>query len=135
MTPPTGTETTDRNAPDILIIDDDIAMRELLSLHLEFAGYRVRTAEDGLEGGKALLNGPRPDLVLMDMRMPHMGGDQLLELLRAEEQFKDLKIIALSSIRNDGFVMKVTDLGVAEFLHKPVDKDLLLATVKKVLAK
>jgi CheY-like chemotaxis protein len=122
-----------RPRADILIIDDDFGMRELLSLHLANAGYRVRVAEDGVEGGKMLLAGI-PDLVLLDMRMPHMGGDTLLELLRADEALKHLKIIVLTSIRNDAFLMKINALGVSGLLAKPVDKDALLATVARVLA-
>ncbi len=122
-----------RTRADILIIDDDFGMRELLALHLSHAGYRVRTAEDAIEGGKALLAGV-PDLVLLDMRMPHMGGDTLLELLRADEALKHLKIIVLTSIRNDAFLQKINDLGVSGLLAKPVDKDLLLKSIEKVLA-
>jgi CheY-like chemotaxis protein len=118
---------------DILIIDDDFGMRELLSLHLANAGYRVRVAEDAVEGGKLLLNA-LPDLVLLDMRMPHMGGDTLLELLRADEATKHVKIIVLTSIRNDAFLSKVSNLGVSGLLAKPVDKDQLLANVARVLA-
>lgn len=120
-------------AADILIIDDDFGMRELLGIHLRGVGYRVRTAEDAVEGGKMLF-AATPDLLLLDMRMPHMGGDQLLALLRADDKFKGLKVLVLSSIQNDAFVSKVTDMGVCGFLAKPVDKELLLSTVKKVLA-
>lgn len=130
---------TDASKPavpaDILIIEDDVSMRELLSLHLEIAGYRVRVAEDAVEGGKMLLAGTPPDLLLLDMRMPHMGGDQFLELLRGDEKLKGLKVIALTSIRNEVFIMKVTGMGVSDFLQKPVDKELLLESVRKVLAK
>jgi CheY-like chemotaxis protein len=122
-----------RPRADVLIIDDDFGMRELLALHLTHAGYAVRTAEDAVEGGKMLLSGA-PDLVLLDMRMPHMGGDTLLELLRADDNLKHLKVIVLTSIRNDAFLTKVSNLGVAGLLAKPVNKDLLLDTVEKVLA-
>jgi DNA-binding NarL/FixJ family response regulator len=66
--------------------------------------------------------------------MPHMGGDTLLELLRADDNLKHLKVIVLTSIRNDAFLTKVSNLGVAGLLAKPVNKDLLLETVEKVLA-
>jgi two-component system chemotaxis response regulator CheY len=90
--------------------------------------------EDAVEGGKMLMAAP-PDLLLLDIRMPHMGGDEFLALLRGEAQFKDLKVIALSSIQNSGLMMKVTDIGVCDFLHKPVNKDALLAAVKKALGR
>lgn len=126
MNTPTAT------SADILIIDDDLFMRELLELHLTHEGYRVRTAEDAVVGGRMLL-AKRPDLLLLDIRMPHMGGDQLLSLLRGDEQLKDLKVIALSSIQNTGLAIKITDLGVCDFLNKPVSREALLAAVRKAL--
>ncbi len=133
----TGTMTESANtqaSADILIIDDDLFMRELLQLHLMNEGYKVRVAEDAVEGGKMLMAAP-PDLLLLDIRMPHMGGDEFLSLLRGEAQFKDLKVIALSSIQNSGLMMKVTDIGVCDFLHKPVNKEALIAAVKKALGR
>ena len=117
---------------DILIIDDDLFIRELLELHLTQEGYHVRTAEDAVVGGKMLFE-KRPDLLLLDIRMPHMGGDQLLSLLRGDEQFRDLKVIALSSIQNTGLAIKITDLGVCDFLNKPVSREALVAAVRKAL--
>jgi DNA-binding response OmpR family regulator len=124
---------TRRTPAEILIIDDDFVMRELLELHLTDAGYKVRTAEDAIEGGKMLMAAP-PDLLVLDMHMPHMEGDRFLKLLRADERFRNLKVIVLTAERSLDFMMKVTEMGVSEFLNKPIDKDVLLETVSKVLA-
>ena len=130
------TDTSLPQAPaDILIVEDDATMRELLSLHLDMAGYRVRVAEDAVEAGKMLLTGVPPDLLLLDMRMPFLGGDEFLELLRGNERLRNLKVIALTSIRDDSFIMKITALGVSDVIHKPVHKELLLESVRKVLKK
>jgi DNA-binding response OmpR family regulator len=118
---------------EILIIDDDLVMRELLELHLTDEGYRVRVAEDAVEGGRMLV-AALPDLLLLDMRMPHMKGDEFLELLRGDENFTNLKVIVLTAERGVDFMIKVTDLGVSDYLNKPIDKDELLATVRRVLA-
>jgi two-component system phosphate regulon response regulator PhoB len=125
--------TTRRTPAEILIIDDDVSMRELLELHLADAGYKVRTAEDAVAGGRMLIAAP-PDLLLLDMHMPHMEGDQFLKLLRGDERFRNLKVIVLTAEQNLDFMMKVTDIGVSEFLQKPIYKDELLATVRQVLA-
>ena len=126
--------TTTRRAPaEILVIDDDVVMRELLALHLTDEGYKVRTAEDAVEGGKMLIAAP-PDLLMLDMRMPHMKGDQFLKLLRGDESFRNLKVIVLTAEQSIDFMMKVTGIGVSDFLLKPIDKELLLATVSRVLA-
>ena len=122
-----------RTPAEILIIDDDYVMRELLELHLTDEGYKVRTAEDAVTGGKMLLAAP-PDLLVLDMHMPHMEGDQFLKLLRDDESFKDLKVIVLTAEQSIKFMLKITDICVSDFLVKPIDKAMLLATVKKVLA-
>ena len=125
--------TTRRTPAEILIIDDDFVMRELLELHLSDEGYKVRTAEDAIDGGKMMIAAP-PDLLVLDMHMPHMEGDRFLKLLRADERFRNLKVIVLTAEQSLDFMMKVTELGVSDFLNKPIDKDLLLEAVKKVLA-
>lgn len=125
--------TTRRTPAEILIMDDDFVMRELLELHLSDEGYRVSTAEDAVEGGKMLIAAP-PDLLLLDMHMPHMEGDRFLTLLRADERFRNLKVIVLTAEQSPDFMMRVTDIGVSEFLLKPIYKDVLLETVRKVLA-
>jgi DNA-binding response OmpR family regulator len=122
-----------RTPAEILIIDDDFVMRELLELHLTDEGYKVRTAEDAVTGGNMLLAAP-PDLLVLDMHMPHMEGDQFLKLLRADETFKDLKVIVLTAEQSLDLLMKVSELGVSDFLNKPIDKEALLITVGRVLA-
>jgi DNA-binding response OmpR family regulator len=105
----------------------------LLELHLTDAGYKVRTAEDAIEGGRMLIAAP-PDLLVLDMHMPHMGGEQFLELLRGDESFKNLKVIVLTAEHSLDFMMKIIGIGVSDFLLKPIYKDVLLETVRKVLA-
>jgi len=125
--------TIERTPAEILIIDDDFVMRELLELHLSDEGYKVRTAEDAVAGGKMLIAAP-PDLLVLDMHMPHMEGDELLKLLRADESFKNLKVIVLTAEQSLDLMMRVSELGVSDFLNKPIDKDVLLETVSRVLA-
>jgi DNA-binding response OmpR family regulator len=125
--------TTRRTPAEILIIDDDVVVRELLELHLTDAGYKVRTAEDAIEGGRMLIAAP-PDLLVLDMHMPHMGGEQFLKLLRGDESFKNLKVIVLTAEHSLDFMMKIIGIGVSDFLLKPIYKDVLLETVRKVLA-
>lgn len=117
---------------DILVIDDDIGMRELLSLHLSRAGYQVRTAVDAVSGGQMLM-AARPDLVILDVRMPHMSGDKLLELLRGDSEMKNIKVIMLSVMQSERLDSAVERLGVSAFLHKPINKDVLLENVARAL--
>lgn len=116
----------------ILVIEDDLGMRELLAVHLREAGYRVRTAADGHTGGSMLLES-RPDLLLLDLRMPHIAGDELLSLIRGDATLGDLKVIVLTMLRGSATNEEIERLGVSALLHKPVQKEELLAAVSKAL--
>lgn len=118
---------------DILVIEDDLGMREVLAMHLAQAGYGVRIAGDAIEGGRMLLDKP-PDLLLLDVRMPHMGGDELLALIRGDDALKHVKVIVLTVLRESATNERIERMGVAAFLNKPVDKDKLLAAIAAALA-
>ena len=116
----------------ILIIDDDIGFRDLLRLHLSAAGYQVQVAEDGVTGGRALLE-QAPDLIVSDVNMPFLDGFELLSLMRSDAGTAAIPVILLSG-RSDGDSMaKAVQLGAADFLTKPVTRDQLLESVQACL--
>ena len=118
----------------ILIIEDDVEFRNLLRIHLSLAGYALEVAEDGVEGGRALLERP-PDLVLSDVNMPFLGGFELLSLLRLDEETASIPVILLSGHSDDETMSKAMNLGAADFLTKPVTLEDLIGSVKACLAK
>ncbi len=119
----------------ILIIDDDTGFRDLLRIHLSAAGYQVRVAEDGVTGGRALLEPPPPDLIVSDVNMPFLDGFELLSLMRSDASTASIPVILLSG-RSDGDTMaKAVELGAADFLTKPVTRDQLLESVEACLAR
>ncbi len=118
----------------ILIIEDDVDFRNLLRIHLSLAGYGLEVAEDGVEGGKALLERP-PDLVLSDVNMPFLGGFELLSLMRAEERPASIPVILPSGRSDDDTMSKAMKLGAADFLTKPVTLEELMGSIQTCLAK
>ncbi|MFH1604755.1 MAG: response regulator [Pseudomonadota bacterium] len=118
----------------ILIIDDDIGFRDLLRIHLTQAGFLVAVAEDGVEGGRALLANP-PDLILSDINMPFLDGFELLSLLRSDESTAAIPVILLSGRSDVDTIAKAVDLGAADFLTKPVTLDQLLESVQACLVR
>jgi len=118
----------------ILIIEDDVDFRNLLRIHLSLAGYRLEVAEDGVEGGKALLERP-PDLVLSDVNMPFLSGFELLALMRADQHTAAIPVILLSGRSDDDTVSKAMKLGAADFLTKPVTLEELLGSIRTCLAR
>ena len=122
----------DKKKARILIIDDDVGFRDLLRIHLSAAGYKVQVAEDGVAGGRALLEQP-PDLIVSDVNMPFLDGFELLSLMRSDESTASIPVILLSG-RSDGDTMaKAVELGAADFLTKPVTRDQLLESVQACL--
>ena len=124
----------DDKKPRILVIDDDIGFRDLLRIHLTQFGFQVEVAEDGVEGGRALLANP-PDLIISDVNMQFLDGFELLSLLRSDDTTSTIPVILLSG-RSDGDTMaRAVDLGAADFLTKPVTRDQLLESVEACLAR
>ena len=111
----------------ILLVEDEPSVRQLFTLALTRAGYRVYEARNGQEALKMFDQfGDSIDLLLTDLRMPYMGGVELAQHLRARR--KTLKLIAISGYSNP----TEQDLN-ADFLAKPFSRDDLLAKVREVL--
>jgi len=118
----------------ILIIEDDADFRFILRMHLSAAGYQVQVAEDGVTGGRALLE-QTPDLIISDVGMPFLNGFELLSLIRSDADTAAIPVILLSG-RSDGDTMaKAVELGAADFLLKPVTLEDLLGSVRSCLAR
>jgi DNA-binding response OmpR family regulator len=114
----------------ILVVEDDESMRELLRLHLSSAGYAVEAAEDAITAGYALLESP-PDLIICDVEMPHMNGIELIAALRADKAMPQVPVVFLTS--DEEGEGRARQLGVTEYLHKPVRLEELLAAVGRHL--
>jgi CheY-like chemotaxis protein len=119
-----------RNYPDkrLLLIDDDIASREMLSLVLASEGYRVATAANGAEGLNRLHDSDRPCLILLDLNMPVMDGPTFCERRRGEQQLTGIPVVVMSSAGD--VAEKAAALGASHYLQKPVDTGELLDTVR-----
>ncbi len=113
--------------PMILIMDDTAVVLELLKRYLTAQRYEVLVAETG-EQGLALLEAATPDLILLDVRMPGMGGIKTLRELRSK--LKNIPIIMLSGVDDVQIAQTAFDYGATDYVTKPID----LATLKKVMA-
>ncbi len=111
----------------VLVIDDDLLVRELLKSNLTRLGYSVAVAATGEEGLK-LANKLRPDAILLDVKMPEMDGWRVLSALKSDALLSDIPIIMTSveEERNKGFA-----LGATDYLVKPVGREQLAHILKK----
>jgi two-component system, OmpR family, response regulator MtrA len=107
----------------VLIIDDDPAMTELLTLLLKTRGLDASMANSGEEGVK-LIREISPDVVILDLMMPGMDGWQVCTEVRS---FSDVPILILSALDSPGMVASALDAGVDDYLVKPVPCGVLIA--------
>jgi CheY-like chemotaxis protein len=112
--------------PRILVVDDDRNMRELLVLHLCNAGYEVQSAEDGIAAGYAVLY-QRPDLIICDIYMPHLGGLEFVAALRQDPDLRDIPVIFLTTAPDSE--QQAKQLGAVGYVRKPVRADTLLSLI------
>ena len=112
--------------PLILVVDDSLTMRKVLSRTLEREGYEVITAKDGMDAIQVLQENS-PDIMLTDIEMPRMDGFELVRNVRDDEKTAELPIIIISSRTAEKHRNLAKEIGVNAFLGKPVqDEDLLM---------
>ncbi|MCJ7585659.1 MAG: response regulator [Anaerolineales bacterium] len=118
----------------ILIAEDERDIRELITYTLQFAGYEVVSAGDGEEAVQLTLQ-EKPDLVLLDVRMPRMNGYEACKAIKADEKTKGIPVVFLSAKGQEAEIQAGMQAGAVEYMVKPFSPDQLTARVKVVLAK
>jgi DNA-binding NtrC family response regulator len=114
----------------ILIIDDERNIRESIKMILEYENYTVATAENGTEGINKITE-ESFDLVLLDIKMPGLGGLDVLEMIK--ERDKSLPVIMISGHGTIETAIESTKKGAFDFLEKPLDRDKVLISVRNAI--
>ena len=115
----------------ILVVDDELANAEVLSLILEEEGYRVFCASNGRQGPDRVSE-VRPNLVVLDFMMPVMNGAEVGRALRASPETRHIRILMNSSLTEQAVREHTTDYDV--FLRKPYNIDAALQAIAELLA-
>jgi two-component system cell cycle response regulator DivK len=116
----------------ILIVEDNEKNRTLIKDVLEYHGYEVIEAGNGLEGIK-IAKENNPDLILMDLQMPVMNGYEAIKIIKTDAEIKYTKIIAITSFAMVGDREKILEAGADEYISKPIDIRQLPEIVKNIL--
>lgn len=114
----------------LLFVDDEPQLLKVFSKYYSQKNFRVLMAESG-EKGLKLASQEKPDLIILDIRMPKMDGIQTLEKLRKKD--KQTKVIMLTGYGTADTVRKTADLMVSDFVSKPFDLEALLKVIEGVL--
>lgn len=116
----------------VLLIDDDQRLVNALQMRLSAAGYQVHTAANGYEGlCVAALS--RPDVIILDIRMPEMDGYEVCRLIRTVPELRDIPIIILSASIDNYTVQTIIEAGGNVFLRKPYELPHLLSLLRKAI--
>jgi two-component system nitrogen regulation response regulator NtrX len=124
---PAGVEEQAMAADAVLIVDDEEGIRRSIALILQDEGYRTLGAADGREALQKV-EAVRPDLILLDVAMPGLGGLEVLERLR--DGWPDLPVVMMSGHGTIETAVRATKLGADDFLEKPLSYDKLLLCVR-----
>ncbi|MGO9572067.1 MAG: sigma-54-dependent transcriptional regulator [Desulfomonilaceae bacterium] len=112
-----------------MIIDDERSIRRSLEMFLQKKGYAVLTAEDG-EKGLLIVENERPEMLILDIRLPGMDG---LEVLRAvRERHPSTSVVMITAFHDMDTTIRTMKLGAYEYIHKPIDIDELEIVIEKV---
>ncbi len=117
----------------ILIAEDERDIRDLITFTLRFAGYDVVAAANGEEAYERAMQ-EKPDLVLMDVRMPRMTGYEACKRMKAEETTKHIPVVFLSAKGQESEVNQGLDAGAVEYILKPFSPDQLTDRVRVILS-
>ncbi len=101
----------------IAIIEDDLAISQMYRVKFESEGYSVDTAENGKLGLK-LIEDMKPDIVLLDLMMPEMDGEEMLKKLRESDWGKDIKVIILTNMGESEAPPSIKEMHVEAFILK-----------------
>ncbi len=119
--------------PMVLVVDDSITVRQLLSLTFTKAGYRVEQARDGQEAWDKLRAGLPCDIIFCDIEMPRMDGLELLSKVQGDEVIRQIPMAMLTSRGSDRHRQIASQLGASGYFIKPYLEDALLEAVKRML--
>ncbi len=118
--------------PRLLIVDDELSMRQFLTHLFQRDGHAIRVAENGRKA-MAMLREQPADVIISDVKMPDMGGIDLLSAAR--ELHPEIEVIMMTAFANEQTAHEAFKLGAFDFVHKPFDNDVLKEKVARALQK
>lgn len=118
--------------PRILLIDDDPAISELVSVNLELAGYDVSYAQDGVKG-QALALQLQPDLIMLDLMLPKVDGFTICQRLRRDERTADIPVLMLTALGQTQDKVEGFNAGADDYITKPFEVQEMLARIRALL--
>jgi two-component system alkaline phosphatase synthesis response regulator PhoP len=117
----------------ILVIEDEPSIQRLIGYALQTKGYEVLVAGDGQQGLDTVRS-EFPDLILLDMVMPHMGGMEVLKVVKGDPRLKHIPVLVVTASAQKGDAEKAIRMGAAGYLIKPFHVPMLYERVEELLS-
>ena len=116
----------------ILLVDDEEGFLSVIKEALEVRGFDVVTAKSAIEAGLEL-SSAKPDLILMDIKMPGIDGLQACAAIKKNPNTADIPIMVLSAISEETQIKRAYKIGISDYFVKPVDIEKLVNRIKEIL--
>ncbi len=117
----------------ILVVDDSKTIRNLVAFALKAEGFKVSTAEDGLDAMEKLYNLDPVDLIVSDVNMPRMDGFTFIKNIRMQDAYKDIPIIVLSTEGQEKDIQTGLNIGANLYMVKPAQPEKMVRNIKMLL--
>jgi CheY-like chemotaxis protein len=115
----------------VLVVEDDDVIRQLITVNLELEGFEVVAAVDGQDALDKVIDAA-PDVITLDVMMPHLDGWATAEKLRANPETAAIKIVLISARAQEADLQRGEHIGVDVYLTKPFDPDELIDIVRRL---
>jgi CheY-like chemotaxis protein len=119
--------------PRVLVVDDEVVIRQLIVINLELEGFEVHQAADGIDA-LDLARAVDPDVITLDVMMPRLDGWATAQRLRADPATKRARIVFISARTRPADVEKGLAIGAEAYLTKPFDPEEVVETVRRLAA-
>jgi chemosensory pili system protein ChpA (sensor histidine kinase/response regulator) len=124
---------TEERPIQVLVVDDSISVRKVVSNFLLQHGWQPTIARNGIEALERIRE-EKPDLVLLDVEMPRMNGFEVLQALQSQPEFQDIPVVMLTSRSADKYREKASQLGARGFMTKPFKEDEAVELIRSMIS-
>jgi CheY-like chemotaxis protein len=120
--------------PKLVIVEDNVALADIYKTRMELLGYKCFVAPDGVQA-LALIQQEKPDLVLLDLMVPKIAGDQILEIMRSSDWGRNIKVLVISNLNEADAPAGLRQKGIEGYIVKAnLKEDDLDQLVNQILA-
>ena len=115
------------------MVEDNESISDILSFILTRENFEVELASDGREAQRRIKDGPPPDIVLLDVMLPYIGGLQLVSIIRDTPTWRDVPIIMLTGKSHENDIVGALNAGADDYIVKPFQPSELMARVRRLV--